>query len=325
LQGATVQVSDTNGNTEKYYTSTSNVVTYTDTLGATVLTATPGSTSTTYAYTGPDGNSHNYTVNYTQKTVQTYFGCSGIGEYGPTAKYLVSSVVLPDGTQYLFQYEPTPNYPNNVTGRLAQVTLPTGGTVQYAYSGGSNGISCTDYTVPTLTRTVTPGDGSAQGLWTYARTENSSTSWSTTVTDPAQNQTVIQFTASLNAGFTFPGALETERKINSGASTLMETVDTCYNNASIPCTSSSGVTLPIINRTVQTTLAGVAAKTYTTYNNYALPQVVDEYNYLLAFVRETMTCYASLTNTYIQNRPSSVVVYVSVRWTQETYCDGFHS
>ena len=98
-----------------------------------------------------------------------------------------------------------------------------------------------------------------------------------------------------------------------------------HNNASIPCTSSSGVTLPIINRTVQTTLAGVAAKTYTTYNNYALPQVVDEYNYLLAFVRETMTCYASLTNTYIQNRPSSVVVYVSVRWTQETYCDGFHS
>src|SRR5208282_1486077 len=46
---------------------------FTDTLGATALTITPGSTSISYKYTGPDGNFYYYTVNYTQQTVRTNF------------------------------------------------------------------------------------------------------------------------------------------------------------------------------------------------------------------------------------------------------------
>ncbi len=43
--------------------------------------------------------------------VATNFGISGISEFGKTAINLVSSVVLPDGTQYTIAYEPTPSPP----------------------------------------------------------------------------------------------------------------------------------------------------------------------------------------------------------------------
>ena len=68
--------------------------------------------------------------------------------------------------------------------------------IAYTYSGGSNGITCADGSPATLTRS-TP-----DGIWTYARSE-SGTASTTTITDPQNNQTVVQFqgfyeTAALN-------------------------------------------------------------------------------------------------------------------------------
>jgi YD repeat-containing protein len=229
-----------------------------------------------------------------------------VAEYGPTSQYLVSSISLPDSTSYSFVYEGTYNYTGAVTGRLASVTLPTGGTITYGYpTAASNGITCGDGTTPTLTRTVIPGGSQPQGAWSYNRTENSYTSWSTTVNDPASNQTVLSF-------LVYPGSfsppLETERQVFQGSSsggTLLETVNTCYNS---PCVTT-GVYFPITNRTVQTTLAGLtsAAEVSTAYNNLGLPTVVDEYDYGPTLKRETITCYATLTN--IKNRPSYVQVW----------------
>ena len=65
------------------------------------------------------------------------------GEYGPVSTSLVNTISFPDGSAYQLSYEPTPGNTANVTGRLASVTLPAGGVIQYAYSGGSNGIVCT--------------------------------------------------------------------------------------------------------------------------------------------------------------------------------------
>src|SRR4029077_4344395 len=88
-----------------------------------------------------------YTVNYTQYTVQTHFGLSGIAEYGPLSNALVSSIALPDGSSYIFTYEQTPGSctplsgtysANCVTGRIASVTLPTLGEITYTYTGGTN-------------------------------------------------------------------------------------------------------------------------------------------------------------------------------------------
>ena len=122
-----------------------------------------------------------------------------------------------------------------MTGRLASVTLPTGGEITYAYSGGSNGIVCADGSTATLTR-KTPDTGS--NSWTYAHSE-SGTAWTTTVTDPQLNETALNF----------QGIYETERQVNQGASPLLKTVTTCYNGNVSSC-NSTAITLPILQKTV---------------------------------------------------------------------------
>jgi len=184
---------------------------FTDTLGSTALTVagsgTPAS-PVTLTYTAPSGANASYTVKYAAFTVQTAFGCSGINDYGPTANNLVSEIDLPDGSKYSFAYEATPGVSGNVTGRLASVSFPTGGAISYSYSGGSNGISCTDGSTATLTRT-TP-----DGTWTYAQVKGTGAASTTTITAPklpydsAANQTVLQF----------QGIYETQRQVYQGSS-----------------------------------------------------------------------------------------------------------
>src|SRR5438309_5668924 len=118
---------DTNGNTISVSGNTT-----TDTLGVSELTITSTSTSSTYTY--PTSNSTASAVhNFGYYTVQTNFGCPGITEFSvhPNVQ-LINSVSLPDSSQYSFTYETTPgdtHTPHYVTGRLASVTLPTGGTI----------------------------------------------------------------------------------------------------------------------------------------------------------------------------------------------------
>jgi RHS repeat-associated protein len=280
---------DANGNQISY-----NGSSFTDTLGVTALTISGSPPNrTTFTYTNPRGTGSSFTMNYTQKTVQTNFGCSAVTEYGATSQYLVSGITLPDGTSYNFTYEVTPNdthNPHYVTGRIASVQLPTGGTISYSYSGGSNGITCADGSAAGLSRT-TP-----DGAWSYTRSAGPPAS--TAVQDPQDNQTVIDF----------QGIYETQRQVNQGASTLLETVNTCYNGASIPCTSTA-VSLPIANRTVQVTLPSVSpSQTYTTYNTYGLTTETDQYNYGSSLVRKTITSYTGcgVTNANVVNRPCSV-------------------
>jgi hypothetical protein len=306
-------VSDTNGNSISFATS-SGTTTFTDTLGATVLTASGSGTTSSpidYSYAGGSGQV-SVQVNYAAYTVQTNFGCSGIGEYGPTQGYLVSSITMPDNTSYTFTYETTPGYSPNVTGRLASVTLPTGGTVSYAYSGGSEGITCQDGSAATLTRTVNPG-----GQWIYVHTEGTSTS-TTKITDPTSNDTVITFYGA----YAYSNGYEEQRTVYNGSQSsgnVMATVNTCYNGASIPC-SGTAVSLPITERAVTTALStssgGTAeSETNTYYNNYGFVTIVDEYDYgsgaVGAFIRETMRCPYSFSNTYIQDRPQYSLVYSS--------------
>src|SRR5215831_2823914 len=132
---------DTNGNQLTVNNSTGQ---FFDTLSAStaVLTQSGSGTSSSpvkYTYTAPAGSTF-YQVNYTDYTVKTSFG-SGIKEYGPVKKALVSSISLPDGTSYSFTYEATPGSCNPlagttscVTARIHEVTLPTQGTITYVYS-----------------------------------------------------------------------------------------------------------------------------------------------------------------------------------------------
>jgi RHS repeat-associated protein len=309
-------VEDSNGNYVSFST-TGSTTTFTDTLGTTALTAVSGN-PTKLSYTNPQGGTSYYYVYLTSKTVQTAFGCSGISEFGPTAVNLVTSISRPDGTSYSFTYEATPGHPNNVTGRIASITLPTGGTINYTYSGGNNGITCADGTTATLTR-QTP-----DGTWTYAHTEPTSPSpWTTTITDPQGGVTSLSFQGTQASGVPVTNALyEVQRTVNLGSNGTL-TVNTCYNGSPSPCTTTA-VATPItqvaVTRTApSTTTSSVQSKTVSSYNNpTGLIAEVDEYDYGTSstspqpgnLVRKTTTSYANLGQG-ILNRPSQVTVYNS--------------
>jgi RHS repeat-associated protein len=307
---------DRNGNQIKV----SSTGVFTDTLGTTALTVA-GSSPTTFTYTAPSGANASYTMNFTTYTVATNFGYTGITEYGATAIALVSSIALPDGTQYTFTYEPTPStpaigactpksgtYPTNcVTARIASVQLPTGGTISYTYSAGYNGIQ-TDGSTAGLTRT-TP-----DGTWTYARS-GSGTAWTTTISDPStpSNQSVLSFQAVTPVAGGPAYFYETEKQVYQGSTsgTLLTTTYTCYNGAAVPC-NSTAVTLPIASRTHYVKWpGGLESETNTTYNAYGSVTEKDEYAYGSgapgAIVRKTLTAYAGLGNGIV-GMPATVTV-----------------
>jgi RHS repeat-associated protein len=291
----TASYTDRNGNQ-----ISTNGTTFTDTLGTTALTVggsgTPAS-PTTYTYTAPSGGNATYTVRFTAFTVQTAFGCSNVSEYGPTSNNLVSEIDLPDGSKYSITYEGTPGVSGNVTGRLKSVTLPTGGTISYSYTGGSNGITCADGSAATLTRT-TP-----DGTWTYAQVKGTGAASTTTITDPQGNQTVVQF----------QGIYETQRQVYQGntSGTLLLTTNTCYNGATSPC-NGTAITLPITQRAVITTLPNnLQSKHINSYNTYGMPTETDDYDYGSgapgALLRKITITYASLGN--ITAFPQTVTTY----------------
>ena len=263
-----------------------------DTLSSTtpVLTQAGAQTPTnptTFTYTAPSGANAVYTVNYTQYTVATNFGVSGTKEYGPLSQSLVSSVKLPDTTSYSFTYEKTPGssctplqgtYSNNcITARIASVTLPTGGTITYAYSGGSNGIE-SDGSAAGFTRTLNPG-----GAWQYARTQVSGSHWQIQISSPpdpvnsgsASDVTLIDFQQDSNSSNFY----ETQRVVNQGASNTLATVLSCYNANYASCTTTA-VSSPITQSDVYRSLPnGKTRASEVKYNGYGLVTSDTEYDY----------------------------------------------
>ncbi|MBB6144701.1 RHS repeat-associated protein [Silvibacterium bohemicum] len=219
---------DTNGN----QISASSAGVFTDTMGKTALTVSGAAPSPVlYKYTDPNGNSQTVTVNYESYTVQTAFGVNGISEYSQSSIPLVSSIVYSgDGSSYSFTYEPTPGNPSAVTGRIASIKLRTGGTISYAYTGGTNNTGIeSDGTIPTLTRTT------SDGATTYTRSGISSTQSGTTSTDPYGNTTTSNFLVN-SAGYFY----EFDHAVYAGAAsgTPLAEVTTCYNVAT-NCASSN--------------------------------------------------------------------------------------
>jgi RHS repeat-associated protein len=302
--GSTV---DSNGNTISINSSNQIV----DTTGNAILTVSGTAPSPkTYTYTDTSNTSRSVTVNYSSYSVETAFGCSGVSEFGPTSEYLISSIGYPDGTSYSFTYEPTPGVSGKVTGRLASVTLPEGGVIEYNYSGGNNGIECTDGGTATLTR-VMPNDP-VTPTTTYTRTPGTN-STHTVVVDGLTNTAEYDFVnASTDPNYT-PYLINHIQYEGSASGTPLISEQSCLNGATPPCTGQS-LTLPITSITTTSTLNGTAVKqSALTFNGYGLLTSDYEYDYGSgspgAELSQTTISYAGLTNGIV-NRPSTVTTLI---------------
>lgn len=295
--GSTGSVTDSNGNRISIQTGSTN--TYTDTLGATVLTSSiPANFVRAYTYTAPSGANASVTVNYTSFSVQTNFGAPGVTEYGPTNATLVTSIVLPDSTSYQFTYEPTPGFPGKVTGRIASVTLPTGGTISYQYIGGFNGIAA-DGTTAGFNRTVNDGTNtSTRGMWI-------SGPGITHDVDVQTNQETV---------YNFSGMYQTQMHVYdlreppaTPTGTLLRSSQTCYNDS-----CSGTVTTPITKTDVYFNIGDRTLRTLTTFDPNGLPTQIQEWdfqtqNFSGPPLRKTFFTYAVLGNNIV-DRPSSIVI-----------------
>ena len=179
------------------------------------------------------------------------FGCSSYSDYGSPYNLNIpftTSIGFPDSSAVGLTYEPTPSNSGFVTGRIASLTLRTGGTIDYNYnpsgagSSGNYGLNCT-YGVPTeLTRTTS---GAGNGVTSYSvawQTSGGSCSASaacsqTTVLDPGLNKTVYHFSAGWGAASPVTLALtQVQRYQNTGtltspAYTLLTTDIYCYQSS----------------------------------------------------------------------------------------------
>ena len=273
-----------------------------DTLGATSLTIS-GAAPNPVSYTFPNSSGGNsvVTADYTSFTIQTNFGCAGVAEYS-AAGNLLSGMTLPDGTQYQFTYEQTPGQDaTHTTGRIASVTLPGTGKIMYTYSGGNNGINCSDGSSAGLSRALQSAPPATEGIWTYTRSPNGA-NWNTTITDPAGNQSVVQF-AILNSNF-----YEVQRQVYQGSispNSLLLGTTHCYNGS---CDYTISAPVTQLDVWTQPTGAPSAKDSETAYNAFGLPTSIRETdfdgstNLRIAYIN-----YASPGNGIV-SEPSDVTV-----------------
>jgi RHS repeat-associated protein len=320
-------ITDRNGNLLSADGSTG----VTDTLGVTALTnsvtfdSNMNITSITYTFPAPNGASDSVVLNYkSYPKVASGFGCANTTEataFGGLhfAQTLMDNIVLPDGSKYSFQYEPTPTsspawVAGAITGRVQSVTLPTGATVSYTYPGPNGGINCADGTTIGLTRTT------SDGTTTYSRSV-STTTQTTTVTDPQGNQTVVSFVPVTNPQAPPPtnsnltNWIETQRQAYRGSSAggaLLQTTIQCYNDHKSNC-NSTPVAMPINEISTFLLLANGKENERDTFvdSTTGLATEIDEYDFGSGapgpLLRKSVTTYAPLGNNII-NRPASTAV-----------------
>jgi RHS repeat-associated protein len=132
----------------------------------------------------------------------------------------LQSVVLPNGTLWIFQYDAG-------TGNISEITLPTGGTISYNW-GDTGGCSASVAPAWVVSRTVNANDGSGSHTWNYTYNGNNTT----TAEDPLGNYTVYT-NQDLNWCSNYTTSIQYyQGAVNSG--NLLKTVSTTYNQTPSP-------------------------------------------------------------------------------------------
>ncbi|MBI3662082.1 MAG: RHS repeat protein, partial [Acidobacteria bacterium] len=252
--GRTNAIEDSNGNKITINTATG----WTDTLGRFISGSVPGTsfgnnlltgsmvpgvTTTDYSncptgtvaarlwnLPGPNGGTSPIKLCYASYTLQSSFGVSGISDTSVTDRFL-RAIVQPNLTSWLFQY--------NSWGDLTQVTLPTGGTISYAWStqGLCNTGGLQFLSRGVTSRTLDANDGTGPKTWAYS---------GSTVTDPLGNDTVHVVT-DLDG---MCSLYVTETRSYQGSSTLgtlLKTASTSYSWLTNPRGRLTPDSAPAIN------------------------------------------------------------------------------
>jgi RHS repeat-associated protein len=358
--GAVTSSSDPNANTMSGSASTS---TWVDPVGGSENPFLTLPNSQTYSWTDAAGTPRSVVVTISPVTAQTAFGCSGALDLGPVADDLPTSISLPTGGTYRISYEQTPGSSSNITGRIAKIVYPSGGSVSYSYSdsSGHHGINCASFVVPTVKVTINDNNGNAN-TWTYVNSNTSTpTNWGVTAavmgpplgnftvteTDPAGNQTIHSFAGEYQTQtMTYEGGCPTGTTGCSGGGTLLRTITTCYNTNFTNCATPSSIpTLPILQTDIYTSFNGSSSNLVETrfdiYGNTievkrygfgaAIPPTGNPLSDTLTFYGQSWngtSCTAYPSGIYIRNTPCYTYVRNSasqtVAQTQITYSNTGH-
>jgi RHS repeat-associated protein len=311
--GTATVAQDSNGNK---ITANASLGEFFDTLSSTTpaLTVT-GTSPVSYTYAAPSG-SVSVVVSYKSYPVQTHFLCSTVTDYGvssPIHNNLVDKITYPDGSFYQFAYEPTTTGSGNVTGRIKSVTLPTGGTISYVYTGSNGGINCADGTTMGFDRT-TPDSATP---WHYSRS-GTNPNWTTTVTDPVGTVTTYNMyqVTSTTTGGSASQSTYTYYERNRTITGSLETILTCYNAVYSGCTTAA-LTLPFSQIDQYVTLGSETLATESKFDtaNGGRVTEVRQYDFGVAtggppsstyLLKDTTISYAALTG--IIDHPYQVTV-----------------
>src|SRR5258708_22117446 len=290
---------DTNNNSITTAFNGSYDTVWTDTLGLTALTShNAGSNSYGYyKWTDINGGAQQITESFTpSSTIKTAFGCPNVSDTNAPGYYLLSSINYPDGGAISLGYETISG--GYYTGRVGSITLRTGGTITYGYSGGNSGIDCAYGVPPILTRTTT--EGATTYTWALVNNSNGNYGNTTTVIDPGGNRTVYTFTGLTSTGNAAPPVTQvlTQVKHYQASSTLLTTDDYCYQGLSgqpANCLAAV-VSLPITEVDVYHTINGMSSssRTQTKYDKYGNATLVAQYDFGSSSVtRQVATTYGS--------------------------------
>ncbi len=279
-----LKVEDANGNFVSATTNAAGAVTaWTDTLGRSIPTplsatsttdythctgANPIASATTWIMPGPNGGTETFKFCY---AIYSYSFQSDVGGQVATANgnlSLLQSIVLPNLTNWTFNYESS-------YAALSQITLPTGGTISYTWGlayAPCQFSSTTDprthhvttkwgWSLAVGSRTVNANDGTGAKTWTYS---------GGTITDPLGNQSVHTMTGLAGTGSLY----ETQAKYYQGSSstgTLLKTVNTDYSWHYYPiggvATSCQNVISVVPIRVTTTWPNGQSTKVETDYDS----------------------------------------------------------
>lgn len=207
-----------------------------DTLGLTAITSAGTNPFTQAYWTDINLGSPTFSATNTPYTLRSAFGCPSLSDYSTLNLSLPTTLTFPDTRTIGLTYETTSGFPSDRTGRLASLTLPSGGGITYnwnpsgAGSSGHYGLNCT-YLVPnSITRTTSDGTTT----YTWAATTGG-TGNTTTVLDNGGNKTVYTFTGlTATGGNAAPPVVQALTQVQryQGSNTLLTTDVYCYNAAS---------------------------------------------------------------------------------------------